>query len=161
MWPFESWGEDRVTIPLAQQGKQPICEFEEGIQGHILAGGDHSILPVSCSPQRLHDCAELLPGALKDGQGKAWPCWSLLSEAWGCHGYLDWSLGWAQPTSTSNSNSSAHRCEQGWALFQIKVDGLFLVPFRCSCFLFITISLSYSFGPMFSAWIRVLSNLLI
>lgn len=58
--PFESWGQNRVAIHLAQQGKQPLCQFEEGIQGHLLAGGDYSILPVYCPPQRVHDSAELL-----------------------------------------------------------------------------------------------------
>ena len=132
LWPFESGCEDRAAIPLAQQGKQPICKPEERIQGYLLAGGDHPILPICCPPKRMHHSAEMLHWALKTSQGQAQFCWSLLSEASRCHGYMDWSLGGAQPItkccSDGNSSSTHHTSQVEKALNYLDIIGFPLLP---------------------------------
>jgi hypothetical protein len=44
------WSEDRSSLHPPQQGQQSLREFEEGVQGNFLAGGDHSLLPTSGVP---------------------------------------------------------------------------------------------------------------
>ena len=44
------WSEDRSSLHSSQQSQQPFCEFEEGVQGYFLAGGDHPLLPASGVP---------------------------------------------------------------------------------------------------------------
>ncbi|KAF7064110.1 hypothetical protein CFC21_070524 [Triticum aestivum] len=37
--------QDGAALHLEQQGQQPNREPEEGVQGHLLAGGHHPLLP--------------------------------------------------------------------------------------------------------------------
>lgn len=58
--PFGAWSEDRASIHMAQQSKQPFCELEKGVQRHILARRDHSIFPSGCPSKGVHYCSSLL-----------------------------------------------------------------------------------------------------
>lgn len=71
MRPLEPWDQDGSALHLAQQGEQPVCELEEGVQGDLLAGGYHPVFPVGEASQGVHDRAAMLPRTGKTSEGQA------------------------------------------------------------------------------------------
>jgi hypothetical protein len=44
--------QDRASIHLPQQGQQPLYQPAQGVQGNLLAGGDHPVLPADTAQVR-------------------------------------------------------------------------------------------------------------
>ncbi|KAH8492827.1 hypothetical protein H0E87_022172 [Populus deltoides] len=66
------------------QGEQSIREFEEGIQGHILAGRHHPILPICCPSKRcttLQQCYLELSKLVKEKLSPVDPYFNKLGDA--------------------------------------------------------------------------------
>lgn len=80
LWSLGFGSEDRTALHSSQQGKQPICQPEERIQGHLLAGGDHPFLPAGAAPKRGCHCGAMLHWTLQAGQG----LWMLVPAVWCC-----------------------------------------------------------------------------
>ncbi|WVZ68738.1 hypothetical protein U9M48_017640 [Paspalum notatum var. saurae] len=91
-----AWRQDRAALHLAQQGQQPVRQPQEGVQGHLLAGGHHPLLPGRRAAQGLRHRAKVLHRALATGQGQARQGRPLLHQARRRHGHLDRGLGLAQ-----------------------------------------------------------------
>lgn len=61
--PPEAGSEDGAALHLAQQGQQPLRQPEEGVQRHLLAGGDHPLLPEGHPLRRGSHRRGMLPRA--------------------------------------------------------------------------------------------------
>ena len=106
--PLRLGREDRLAIHLAQQGQQSVCESQEGIQGHLLAGRADPVLPICRPPKGMHHRAEMLHRDLQAGEGEAGEGGRLLHKAGRCNGDLDRSMGRAQPAGNNRPPPQRH-----------------------------------------------------
>ena len=71
--PSGDGGEDGAAVHPPQQGVESVREPEEGVQGDLLAGGDHPVLPAG---EAVEGCGD--GGAMLHRAGEAGMDWCLV-----------------------------------------------------------------------------------